>query len=88
MMPKGGSLIFISVAEAFFTYMKVAFIAGIIVTSPFILYQIWAFVAPGLYQKEKRYLCYIFQPLLCSVIFDEQIEYLQVTEEIDFITKG
>jgi sec-independent protein translocase protein TatC len=47
MMPKGGSLIFISVAEAFFTYMKVAFIAGIIVTSPF--------VAPGLYQKEKKY---------------------------------
>jgi sec-independent protein translocase protein TatC len=55
MMPKGGSLIFTSVAEAFFTYMKVAFIAGIILTSPFILYQIWAFVAPGLYQKEKRY---------------------------------
>jgi sec-independent protein translocase protein TatC len=54
-MPKGGSLIFISVAEAFFTYMKVAFIAGLILTSPFILYQIWAFVAPGLYQKEKKY---------------------------------
>jgi sec-independent protein translocase protein TatC len=35
--------------------MKVAFIAGIILTSPFILYQIWAFVAPGLYQKEKKY---------------------------------
>jgi len=52
---KGGSLVFISVAEAFFTYMKVAFIAGVILTSPFILYQIWAFVAPGLYQKEKRY---------------------------------
>jgi sec-independent protein translocase protein TatC len=55
MMPAGGSLIFISVAEAFFTYMKVAFIAGLILTSPFILYQIWAFVAPGLYQKEKKY---------------------------------
>jgi len=55
MMPNGGSLIFISVAEAFFTYMKVAFIAGIIVASPFVLYQIWAFVAPGLYQKEKKY---------------------------------
>jgi sec-independent protein translocase protein TatC len=55
LMPKGGSLIFTSVAEAFFTYMKVALIAGIIVTSPFIVYQIWAFVAPGLYQKEKRY---------------------------------
>lgn len=55
MMPQDGSLIFVSVAEAFFTYMKVAFIAGIILTSPFILYQIWAFVAPGLYQKEKKY---------------------------------
>ncbi len=54
-MPEGGSLIFTSVAEAFFTYMKVAFLAGIILTSPFVLYQIWAFVAPGLYQKEKKY---------------------------------
>jgi len=54
-MPAGGSLIFISVAEAFFTYMKVGFIAGIILASPFVLYQIWAFVAPGLYRHEKRY---------------------------------
>ncbi len=55
MMPTGGSLIFTSVAEAFFTYMKVAFIAGFILASPFVLYQIWAFVAPGLYRHEKRY---------------------------------
>jgi sec-independent protein translocase protein TatC len=54
-MPTGGSLVFISVAEAFFTYMKVAFVAGLILASPFVLYQIWAFVAPGLYQKEKKY---------------------------------
>jgi sec-independent protein translocase protein TatC len=54
-MPSGGSLIFTSVAEAFFTYMKVAFIAGLTLASPFVLYQIWAFVAPGLYQKEKKY---------------------------------
>ena len=54
-MPAGGSLIFTSVAEAFFTYMKVAFIAGLILASPFVLYQIWAFVAPGLYRHEKRY---------------------------------
>jgi sec-independent protein translocase protein TatC len=55
MMPAGGSLIFTSVAEAFFTYMKVAFIAGLILASPFVLYQIWAFVAPGLYRHEKKY---------------------------------
>ncbi|MDP2971494.1 MAG: twin-arginine translocase subunit TatC [Deltaproteobacteria bacterium] len=54
-MPSGGSLIFTSVAEAFFTYMKVAFIAGFILTSPFVLFQVWAFVAPGLYRHEKRY---------------------------------
>lgn len=54
-MPNRGSLIFISVAEAFFTYMKVAFIAGLILASPYVLYQIWAFVAPGLYRHEKRY---------------------------------
>jgi len=56
MMPSGGTLIFTSVAEAFFTYMKVAFIAGIILTSPFVLFQVWAFVAPGLYRHEKRYM--------------------------------
>jgi len=54
-MPAGATLIFTSVAEAFFTYMKIGFIAGIILASPFILYQIWAFVAPGLYRNEKRY---------------------------------
>jgi len=54
-MPSGSSLIFTSVAEAFFTYMKVAFIAGIILASPFVLFQVWAFVTPGLYRHEKRY---------------------------------
>lgn len=55
MMPSGSTLIFTSVAEAFFTYMKVAFIAGLMLASPFVLFQIWAFVAPGLYRHEKRY---------------------------------
>lgn len=55
LMPNGGALIFTSVAEAFFTYMKVAFIGGFILASPFVLYQLWAFVAPGLYRHEKRY---------------------------------
>ncbi|NWF93527.1 MAG: twin-arginine translocase subunit TatC [Syntrophaceae bacterium] len=54
-MPSGSSLIFTSVAEAFFTYMKVAFIGGLILASPFVLYQIWIFVAPGLYRHERRY---------------------------------
>jgi len=66
-MPTGGSLIFTSVAEAFFAYMKVAFIAGLILVSPFVLYQIWAFVAPGLYRHEKKYVVPFV--LLGSVFF-------------------
>jgi sec-independent protein translocase protein TatC len=42
-------------AEAFFTKLKVAFFAGIFLASPVILYQLWQFVAPGLYDNEKRY---------------------------------
>ena len=54
-MPTGGSLVFTGVPEAFFTYMKVGFIGGLILASPFVLYQVWAFVAPGLYRHEKKY---------------------------------
>ncbi len=54
-MPKNSYLIYIGLTEAFFTYMKVAFFASLIITSPFILYQIWKFIAPGLLPKEKKY---------------------------------
>jgi len=48
-------LIGTGVVEAFFTKLKVALIAAVFLTSPVILYQIWQFVAPGLYDTEKRY---------------------------------
>lgn len=48
-------LIGTGVVEAFFTKLKVSFIAAIFVASPVLLYQIWQFVAPGLYDTEKRY---------------------------------
>jgi sec-independent protein translocase protein TatC len=54
-LPPGSSLIFTGVTEAFFTYMKVALLAGVFLSSPLIFYEIWAFVAPGLYAREKRY---------------------------------
>jgi len=53
-MPQGSKLIFTSLPEAFFVYMKVAFVASLFLTSPYIFYQIWAFVAPGLYESERR----------------------------------
>jgi sec-independent protein translocase protein TatC len=43
------------VAEAFFTKLKVAVIGGVFLASPVIFYQLWRFIAPGLYESEKRY---------------------------------
>lgn len=50
-----GKLVYLSPTEPFNMYLKVGFIAGLFVASPFVLYQVWAFVAPGLYRHEKRY---------------------------------
>jgi sec-independent protein translocase protein TatC len=51
----GQKLVFLAPTEAFWVYMKVALIAGIVLAMPVVLYQIWAFIAPGLYRHEKRY---------------------------------
>lgn len=53
-MPEGDRLIFTGLPDMFFTYLKVAFITGIMAAAPFLFYQIWMFVAPGLYQREKK----------------------------------
>lgn len=47
-------LIFTALHEAFFTYIKVAFFAALFLSFPFIAIQVWMFIAPGLYKKEKR----------------------------------
>jgi len=52
---RGLMLIGTSVTEAFFTKMKVSFAAAVILASPILLWQLWQFVAPGLYEHEKRY---------------------------------
>ncbi len=49
-------LIYTGLTEAFFTYLKVAFFAGIFLTFPVLLMQIWIFVAPGLYKSERKVL--------------------------------
>jgi sec-independent protein translocase protein TatC len=65
-MPGGGKLIFTGIPEAFFTYLKVSFLAGIILASPVLIYQFWMFVAPGLYRKERR----VLGPIIAiSVLF-------------------
>jgi sec-independent protein translocase protein TatC len=53
-MPEGDQLIFTNLPEMFFAYIKVAFIAGIMAAAPLIFYELWMFIAPGLYRKEKK----------------------------------
>jgi sec-independent protein translocase protein TatC len=53
-LPKGSSIIFTKVQETFFTALKVSFFAGFMVSLPVIFWQLWLFVAPGLYENEKK----------------------------------
>ena len=49
-------LVYTNPTDPFNMYMKVGLIAGLFIASPFILYQVWAFIAPGLYRNERRYI--------------------------------
>lgn len=53
-LPAGSKLIYTSPQELFFTYMKVAFLAAVVVASPVIFYQLWRFISPGLYERERK----------------------------------
>ncbi|HEY6493415.1 MAG TPA: twin-arginine translocase subunit TatC [Trebonia sp.] len=55
----GHTLIYIGVMDGFYLHLKVGIIAGVIIASPIWLYQIWAFIGPGLYSREKRW-TYLF----------------------------
>ncbi len=63
-LPAGGRLIAVEVASPFFVPLKFAFFVALVVAMPWLLYQAWAFVAPGLYKREKR----LAGPLLASAL--------------------
>jgi sec-independent protein translocase protein TatC len=65
-LPEGTSLVFITATEPFFTYLKIGALAGLLVSLPVIFWQLWSFIAPGLYQHEKRYVIpFVFVSTLC-----------------------
>jgi len=59
------TLVYLNPTEPFNIYLKVGLIAGIFVASPFVLYQVWGFISPGLYRHEKRYVL----PFMFSTVF-------------------
>jgi len=54
-LPPGTKLAFTTLTAPFMMYLKLAFMASIFFSSPFVFLQLWYFIAPGLYQKEKKY---------------------------------
>ena len=63
-LPEGSTMIATQVASPFMTPFKLALVSAVFVAMPYLLFQIWGFVAPGLYQHEKRFA----MPLLASSI--------------------
>lgn len=55
LLPGGGSFVYIKPAEAFTVYLAASFLAGLVLASPYIFYELWRFVSPGLLVKERRY---------------------------------
>jgi sec-independent protein translocase protein TatC len=54
LLPEGSSMVFTGLPDPFFIQIKVCFIASIFVALPYVLYQLWAFIRPGLYPKERK----------------------------------
>ena len=59
-----GGLVYLNPTEPFNLYLEVALVGGLFAASPFVFYQLWLFIAPGLYRKEKRYV----MPFLFSTV--------------------
>jgi sec-independent protein translocase protein TatC len=55
MLPDGGKMITTAPTEYFMLHIKVGLLVGLILAAPWVLWQVWLFVAPGLYAKEKRF---------------------------------
>ena len=64
LLPQGSSMIATEVASPFLTPFKLTLVVALFVAIPYVLFQVWAFVAPGMYRKEKR----IALPLLASSV--------------------
>lgn len=54
-LPPGGEFVFTEPTEAFFLQLKIAAILGLLISSPYVMFQVWLFIAPGLYANEKRF---------------------------------
>ena len=82
---EGRRLIFTALHETFFTYIKVALFAALFISLPFLLIQLWIFVAPGLYKNEKNVVVpYLFATPILFILGSALVYYLIMPLAIKF----
>lgn len=85
-LPEGTSMIAVEIQETFFTAMKVAFFAGFILSLPVIFWQLWLFLAPGLYDHEKKLVIpFVFFATLMFLMGASFAYYIVVPIGFDFL---
>ena len=85
-LPVGTSMIAVEIQETFFTAMKVAFFAGFIISLPVIFWQLWLFLAPGLYDHEKKLVVpFVFFATLMFLLGASFAYYIVVPVGFDFL---
>ncbi len=75
----------LSPTEAMFVYIKVAFVCGLVLSSPWVFWQIWSFIAAGLFQHEKKYIFAIMLPLVFGISFQTPLVMLFL-ERLGFVS--
>jgi sec-independent protein translocase protein TatC len=85
-LPKDSKMVAIEVQETFFTALKVAFFSGFLISLPMIFWQMWLFIAPGLYENEKRFIFpFVFFATLMFLIGASFAYYIVVPFGFDFL---
>jgi sec-independent protein translocase protein TatC len=85
-LPEGTSMVAIEVQETFFTALKVAFFSGFIVSLPIIFWQFWLFLAPGLYENEKKFIIpFVFFATSMFLVGSSFAYYVVVPIGFDFL---
>ena len=85
-LPAGTSMIAVEIQETFFTAMKVAFFGGFIISLPVIFWQLWLFLAPGLYDHEKKLVVpFVFFATLMFLLGAAFAYYIVVPVGFDFL---
>ena len=82
---KGCNLFVTGIFDALFLRLKLAIITGVIITSPFWLYQLWAFIAPGLYKRERRWAYFFGGAAVPLFALGGTLAYFAMTKGLRFL---